>query len=185
MELEYSNYIPKLLKFWENNIKNNSYKINILNNSKGKEFMFLLKEAEKGTLLNWLNTKDSYLAYIILFYFISKMNYTKKNFYSNDHKSILFMEMGLENYIDILNLEELITILSPYIHSEDINKLIFARDIINSKVDLIDNKIKILYFRLDSMITILKKFGRYPERNKILNRLSTEAEIDYLDTLES
>ena len=97
---------------------------------------------------------------------------------------ILFMEMGLENYINNLNTYELMTILTPYIYSEDLKQLSYAKELINSKVNVIDNKIKIYLFRIDSRIKILTKFNRYPERNQDLNRISTEDEIDYLDILD-
>ena len=93
--------------------------------------------------------------------------------------------MGMENYIDKLDLEELITILSPYMYSEDINHLFLVKDIIVSRLRVNDNKIKILLFRLDNLISVLKKYGRFPERNNDLNRLSTEDEIDYLDILDN
>ena len=185
MELEYSKYIPKLIDFWKNNIRDNCHKINITNEKLGSEFIFLLKESEKGNLLCWLNSKESYLAYIILTFYISRMNYKKKNLYKNDYKSILFLEMGMENYIDKLDLEELITILSPYMYSEDINHLFLVKNIIVSRSRVNDNKIKILLFRLDNLISVLKKYGRFPERNNDLNRLSTEDEIDYLDILDN
>ena len=184
MELEYSNYVEKLIQFWSENIRDNCYKINTISQLDVKEYVFLLKEAEKGNLLGWLNSKDSYLAYIVLIFFISKMIYVKKKYYKNDQKAILFMEMGLENYINNLNTYELMTILTPYIYSEDLKQLSYAKELINSKVNVIDNKIKIYLFRIDSRIKILTKFNRYPERNQDLNRISTEDEIDYLDILD-
>ena len=185
METEYSNYVPQLINFWKHEIKDHIYKLKPIINKNAEPFLFLLKEAENGNLLDWLNTKDSFLAYIILMFYVSKMVYVKRKYYKNDLKVTLFMEMGIENYKSIMNQDEILTVCSPYLYSENYVNVEHAKNIIINVLDTRNNKIKICLYRIEKILNILKKFNRFPERNKYLNRESTEDEIDYLDTLDN
>ena len=121
--------------------------------------------------------------------YISKNIYNGRKYNKNDYKVILFMEMGFENYINNSNVFELITILSPYMYSENITYLNNASNILNntikSNINISMNDLNIVkkcLFKLKKNIDTIKKFNRLPEMNYILERVSTEEEIDYLDT---
>jgi len=63
------------------------------------KFGNLLKQAEQGKGFAWLNTKDSYIAYIILLDQFSRHIYrgTGESF-KNDNAAIIFLEMGWNLY---------------------------------------------------------------------------------------
>ena len=69
--------------------------------------------------------------------------------------------------------------LLPLIHSEDISDHIFGHQLVDTYLkDHVEYK-KIKKAWNDHTIAI-KKFGRYPHRNKILNRKTTNEEEEYL-----
>lgn len=153
-------------------------------------FYRLLKEAEKGNLLHWLATKDGYIAHTILIDQLSRYFYrnTEREF-RNSYRCILFIEMGYDLYIGKLSLLEKIAIFIPYLHIEDLdyqkNTSQLLKIFIEKEQQSVDkNILKVLQYNLLSRIRILEAFGRFPKRNYILGRLSTEEEIDYIDSRE-
>ena len=161
-----------------------------LDNGVKPALYWLLKEAEKGNLLHWLATKDGYIAHTILLDQISRIYYrnTEKEF-KNCYKCILFIEMGYDLYISKLNLLEKIAIFMPYLYIEDIdiqkNTSMLLKIFIEKENRSIDkNILKILQYNLLSRCRVLERFGRFPKRNYLLGRLSTEEEIDYIDSRE-
>ena len=191
METYHVETINHILSVWNDYIKPNLSNINIKIdiNYDISCFKDILKEAENGNLLNWLDTKNGFIAYIVLMLYISKNIYNGRKYNKNDYKVILFMEMGFENYINNSNVFELITILSPYMYSENITYLNNASNILNntikSNINISMNDLNIVkkcLFKLKKNIDTIKKFNRLPEMNYILERVSTEEEIDYLDT---
>lgn len=191
METYHVDTINHILAIWNDYIKPNLSNINIKIdiNYDTSCFIDILKEAEKGNLLNWLDTKNGFIAYIVLMLYISKNIYHGKKYNKNDYKAILFMEMGFENYINNFDVFELITILSPYMYSENITYLNNASNMLNntikSNINISMNHLNIVkkyLFKLKKNIDTIKKFNRLPEMNYILERVSTEEEIDYLDT---
>ena len=69
----------------------------------------------------------------------------------------------------------------PLIHSENINYQKLALSILNTKLKDHPNFIKINKF-FKRHKEIIELFGRFPHRNKILNRISNEKEIAFLKT---
>ena len=154
------------------------------------QFKSILKDAEKGLLLHWLQNKESYLAYIVLMSQFSRQIYRNTKYkYQNDKKVLLFIEMALDTYLDQYTAIEKTTILRPYFHSENIQCHLLGMQILNSLIsketNIIDLNIlkKTLYYARGRM-KIIKQFNRFPKRNYILRRVSTEDEIDYMDSSE-
>ena len=71
-------------------------------------------------------------------------------------------------------------LLLPLIHSEDLSDHIFGHKLVDTYLkDHTDyNKIKKAW---DDHTIAIKKFGRYPHRNKVLGRISTEEENIFLN----
>jgi uncharacterized protein (DUF924 family) len=152
-----------------------------------KKFKYFLIEAEKGNLLHWLSYHKSYLAYIILMDQFSRhiyRNTTKA--YQNDKKVLLFTEMGFWLHCDKLDAIEKMFVLMPYQHSEDLKdqklgKSILEKLIKSEKIFKEKNILKKALFHQNNHLKVIEKFGRFPKRNYILGRESTEEEIDYID----
>ena len=175
------------------------------------KFGNLLKQAEQGKGFAWLNTKDSYIAYIILLDQFSRHIYrgTGESF-KNDNAAIIFLEMGWNLYENQLQGYEIMFSFMPYMHSENIKmqysgKSCFDRwkkyDIdekeIKIKKNLIENnnlelnkiksEIKMCYSMLphiEGHLKTIQKFGRFPKRNLLLYRESTPDEIKYMEQPE-
>lgn len=156
-----------------------------------QRFYGILKEAEKGNLLHWLQTKDGYLAYIILMDQFSRHIYRNtKNAYKNDKAVLLFMEMALDHYLNLYTALEKMFVLMPYQHCEnlDCQKIgvsILSNLVKNENDPKEKNMLKIALFHQKGHYKVIKNFGRFPKRNHILGRASTPEEIDYIDETES
>ena len=151
-----------------------------------KKFSNLLYAAENGYLLDWITTKYSYLALIILLDQFSRHIYrgTKKA-YENDEICLLFSQMGLD-YLDEMKSNEKIFVLLPFQHSENLKdqKLgvkILKNLIKNEHDEKEKNILRKLLFHQKKHLEVIQKFGRFPKRNNILGRENTEEEVDYID----
>ncbi len=190
----YNKYIDKILDYWFANGKLNFDKWFKNGHNYDKEiiekFSDILKEAEKGNLLEWLGTKRGYIAHIILMDQFSRHIYRgSPDAYKNDYKTLLFMEMALDRYIDELSAVEKMFVLMPYQHYEKIEYQIKGCQILEQLIKKEKNPkekniLKTALFHQKGHYKTLKQFGRFPKRNYILNRLSTEEEIDYMDNSE-
>ena len=151
------------------------------------KFYVHLMEAEKGNLLHLLSHHKSYLAYIILMDQFSRHIYRNNSkSFQNDKKVLLFIEMGLWLHQDKLTSSEKMFVLLPYQHSEDLDDQILGEsilmDLIKSENNIKEqNILKKALFRQKNNRQVIEKFGRFPNRNDILRRESTEDEIDYMD----
>jgi uncharacterized protein (DUF924 family) len=165
-----------------------------------EKFGDLLKEAEKGKGFGWLASKDSYVAYIILMDQFSRHIYrgTPKA-YKNDHGTMIFTELGFDLYKDQLKGYEIMFSFMPYMHTESFNyqKKGFKifNDIYHStkykkldpnyKIDLeYEKMIENMHLHVIGHYTVIRDFNRFPKRNKILGRISTPKEINYLNKKE-
>ena len=102
--------------------------------------------------------------------------------FAMDTKAKLIANVAIDqNYIKELATEETLFIILPLIHSEDLSDHTHFYKIfdIYFKNHPKFNEAK----KFNNIHTeIIKKFGRYPYRNKVLNRESTDEEIEYLNT---
>ena len=154
-----------------------------------KKFGKILKEAEKGNLLHWLQSKEGYLAHIVLMDQFSRHIYRDTaEAYKNDKKALLFMEMALSQYLDEFNSIEQMFVLMPYQHCEDIECQRLGLKILNNLVDNYKGKdisvLKTALYHQKGHLKVIEKFKRFPKRNELLKRLSTMEEIDYMDNSE-
>ena len=190
----YSLYIKKILDYWFSDKKinfNKWFKKGHQYDDEIKEnFSGILKEAEKGNLLEWLGTKQGYIAHIILMDQFSRHIYRgTPAAYKNDYKTMLFMEMALDRYIDDLSAVEKMFVLMPYQHMENLEYqqkgIEILTNLVKKEKDPKEkNILKTALFHQKGHYKTLKIFGRFPKRNYILGRLSTEEEIDYMDSSE-
>ena len=135
---------------------------------------------------NWLDAPKKCLALIIILdQFSRNLFRDKKEAFELDHKARLAVnEAVYSGYLEELNHSEKLFMLLPLIHSEEIIDHERAYKLLDKY--LIDhpdiNTIK--KFWLDHTNAI-KKFSRYPHRNKILGRQSTIEEIEFLKEPDS
>ena len=109
-----------------------------------------------------------------------------RNLYRNDPKAFKFdyktrlivNEAINRGDLNLINDNEKFFLILPLVHSENISDHIFAHNICDIYLKSHPNfeKIKIQF---DYHTIAIKKFGRYPHRNKILGRESTDAEKNF------
>ena len=142
--------------------------------------------ASQSKLDDWQGTDRGCLALIILLDQFSR-NLFRENSksFEQDEKSRSVLHKILENnFLDTMNESERLFALLPFIHSENIldhEKVYVLMDKYLKDHSELD---KIKKFWLDHTAAI-KRFGRYPHRNKVLNRVSSDDEIEFLKSPNS
>ena len=193
--------INEIIRFWFGKLNENGVpskekqKIWWIKDPKIDEFIkknyekYIIK-AVNEELYQWEKTPDGTLALIIV------LDQFSRNVFRNSAKSFTQDKMALKisnacikNSYD-LELEPIMKsfIYMPYMHSEDINDQLESL----KKYDELEKESRsnpelhrIIVQSKDfaqKHYEIIKKYGRYPHRNSILGRKSTDEEIEFLKT---
>ena len=179
----------KILEYWFNGSYKNNLKRWFMEGYKydkeiKKIFYNILKNYKKYK--NWHLNKDSYLAYIILLDQFSRQIYRNNSKAFKYDKIILrFMKKYLSKYIESFNAIEKMFVLMPLQHSPNIKDqkkgLKLLKHLISKEQNSKEKKIlQLAYKHQYGHYKIIKKFNRFPKRNKALNRKSTNEENIYL-----
>ena len=135
---------------------------------------------------SWKNNPDECVALIMLLDQFSR-NFFRDNAkaYKQDKKSRdIVIEVIGKNYLYQLNEDKIHFLLLPLIHSEDIEDHIFGHNLVDKFLKNHSDYEKIKKAWNDHTVAI-KKFGRYPHRNKILKRDTTHKEELFLKQPDS
>jgi len=153
------------------------------------KFQDVLKQAEQGNLEHWSNTKEGFLAYIILLDQFSRQIYRESHkAYQNDIRAVEFTRTYLIKYINDLTAIQVLFVLMPFEHSENISDQQYGIKTLETLIKLENNKdeLKILDNGLAYMkdhYKVLKKFGRFPKRNTVISgRNTTPEEQEYINS---
>lgn len=157
-----------------------------------RKFRSILKQAQKGYCLNWLSTPESYTAFAILMNRFPKFLYRRTaKAYKYDRLCILFLEMGFDMHFHKLPMEYKVFVLLPYHNIENLEAQHFAirelQNLMNVK-NLSFQKKNFVRRALELHLNakdIIVKFHRFPDRNPLFHRESSEEEIDYIDELDA
>jgi len=129
----------------------------------------------------WQDKPEECLALVLLLDQLSR-NFFRNDAkaYEQDHKCRLIVNEAVDRgYLEELDKEKIHFFLLPLIHSEDLSDHIFGHKLVDTYLkDYLEYK-RIKKSWNDHSIAI-KKFGRYPHRNKVLGRKSTFEEISFL-----
>lgn len=141
-------------------------------------FEDLLEAAKKGELFIWRESALGRLAEIIILDQFSRNIYrgTPKAFEADAIALVLAQEMVKQKFDLELPIEMRSFAYMPYMHSE--SKLIHEEAVKLFSIKGLEYNLK---FEIEHK-EIIDRFGRYPHRNKILGRASTEEEIAFLKT---
>jgi uncharacterized protein (DUF924 family) len=140
------------------------------------KFETTLQKALAGELFSWRKNPEGRLAEIILLDQFSRNIYRDqpKAFAADNVALVLSQEavaLGIDQQLDT---RKRVFLYMPYMHSE--SKLIHETAVkLFNQVGMENN----LEYELKHK-SIIDKFGRFPHRNKILNRPSTPEEIEFL-----
>lgn len=174
--MDYQNVI----NFWFHELTPNQwfFKDPELDQEIASKFGHLITKASMGELFNWRSTSEGRLAEIIL------LDQFPRNIYRNKPQAfatdplalILSQEMVLLKLDTELSIIQRAFAYMPYMHSEspliheEAMKLFALKGLEENFLFEIKHK------------EIIDRFGRYPHRNKILNRSSTPEELEFLKT---
>lgn len=143
-----------------------------------------IEDFEKASLWEydtWQENPKSLLALIILLDQFSRniFRWDKKAF-EYDFKALYFTKLWLKKwFLDKLEDKEKIFFIMSLMHSESLEDQELCVQLfeeLSKENDLFKNNVKFAIEHRD----IVKKFGRFPHRNKVLWRQSTPEEIEFL-----
>ncbi len=147
-----------------------------------KLFLKDLKKATNNEYDEWQDTAKECVALVILLDQFSRNLYRDSSAaFAQDYKTRLIVNEAVDRgYLEELEQNKIHFLLMPLIHSEDISDHIFGHKLIDTYLKSFEHYDKIKKAWNDHTIPI-KKFGRYPHRNKILQRKSTPEEEAFLN----
>jgi uncharacterized protein (DUF924 family) len=167
-----------VLSFWFDDIEPSQWWVKDVkfDNFITDKFLPLHEQANNCELFEWRKSAKGRLAEIIVLDQFSRNIFrdTPKSFASDQLALALSQEaISLGKHHD-LNPIERSFIYMPYMHSESLKIHDIAVELYKSNG--IESNLE---FEVKHR-NIIKKFGRYPHRNIILNRISTDEEIEFL-----
>ncbi|MEX2130375.1 MAG: DUF924 family protein [Pseudohongiellaceae bacterium] len=139
-------------------------------------FLNIHRQASQGELYEWRKTAEGALAEIIVLdQFSRNMFRDHANAFAGDGIALVLSQEAIRNHQD----QQLVAVQKaflymPFMHSESATIHKVAVDLFNQPG--LENNYK---FEL-SHKAIIDRFGRYPHRNQILQRESTQAELEFL-----
>ena len=144
-------------------------------------FMSDYNKAINNEYDEWQDTPEECVALVLLLDQLSR-NFFRNNpkAYDQDYKCRLIVNEAIDRgFLDELEIDKIHFLLLPLIHSEDLSDHIFGHQLLDTYLkDHLEYKdIKKAW---DNHTIAIKKFGRYPHRNKVLKRNSTKEEIVFL-----
>ena len=144
-----------------------------------ERFESLVLSAANGELDAWKSTAEGRLALVILLdQFPRNMFRDSKKSFATDEKALLIVKEAIHKGFDqILSPVKRRFIYIPFMHSENIAEQKRCVELFESMTD--DDPLSHDYAL--KHLDVIEKFGRFPHRNKILGRESSEEELKYLD----
>jgi uncharacterized protein (DUF924 family) len=146
-----------------------------------KRFDATLTAAAMGELWEWRQTDEGRLAEIIVLDQFSRNIFREHaQAYAADNMALVLAQEAVANQSDQrLTAQQATFIYMPYMHSE--SRVIHAEaERLFNRPELVDN----FEFELKHK-AIIDRFGRYPHRNNLLGRVSTEEELAFLASDEN
>jgi len=151
------------------------------------QFNHLYSQAVEQPFTHWLDNARGSLAYIILLDQLPRNMFRGKDkAFSSDNKALAAAQEGISKGFDKkLALIERIFYYHPFEHSEDLavqqdSVRLFKQLLAEYPSEIHQAVIKIALDFAIEHLEIIEKFGRFPHRNKVLNRQPTQQELEYL-----
>ena len=174
-----------ILKFWfdesspEEHFKKNDDFDKKIRNLFEKDY----QNAINNKLENWLDNPKTCLALVILLDQFSR-NLFRKNSkaFAMDYKALIIAKNAIDKgYHKTLSKNQILFIFLPFMHSEELDDQLLCSKLIDGYLKDNSNYKEIKKFS-KIHLDIIKKFGRFPYRNKVLKRENTTEENEYLNT---
>ena len=173
-----------ILDFWFKNTptKKRFKKDENLDKTITEKFLKDYELASSNEYDDWQDSPLGALALIILFdQFSRNMFRDDKKAFKQDHRARLIVNDAVyAGYLDEMDQNQKFFMILPLIHSEEITDHDMAYYLLDKYLKDYHGLIDIKKFWKDHTLAI-KRFYRYPHRNKILGRRSTEEEVEFLN----
>jgi len=134
------------------------------------------EKALAGDFDNWCNEPDSCLALVIILdQFPLNMFRGQAKSFQSEGKSLQVAQQAVDNgFAQALDKGKLSFLFMPFMHAEDLNRQ--QQSVALFKKHALEGNIRFAEHHRD----IIAKYGRFPHRNRILGRESTQEELNYL-----
>lgn len=148
----------------------------------GNEF----QEAANNNLPDWSASPRGRLALILLLdQFPRCLHRRTSAAFAYDDKAQQLAIDGLENNMDhSLTLIERVFFYMPLVHSENVNNqeksLHLYQELVSLSMPETTQIYQLFLAYAYAHFRVIKEFGRFPQRNEVLGRNSTEAELEFL-----
>ena len=131
---------------------------------------------------DWQDDSKSCLALIILLDQFSRNFFRNdKKAFEQDHKCRLIVNEAIDRGdLEKLNINEKLFLLLPLLHSEEISDHTYVHNLSNAHLKN-HPQITLIKSSWKNHTDVIKKFKRYPHRNKVLERQSTLEETEFLN----
>lgn len=137
------------------------------------------ERAVLGELYDWQDKSKSCLVLIIIIDQFSRHIYRNDIIKYTFDKRVIRMVYENMEYLDKYNFWEKVFFLMPLHHSENIEDHKNLLEIYDLKFDKTHPNYNGVLRNIKKYYQIIKKFNRFPNRNKLLNRENTTEEIKY------
>ena len=131
---------------------------------------------------DWQDDSKSCLALIILLdQFSRNLFRNDKKAFEQDHKCRLIVNEAIDRGdLEKLDINEKLFFLLPLLHSEEISDHTYVHNLSNAHLKN-HPQITLIKSSWKNHTDVIKKFKRYPHRNKVLERQSTLEETEFLN----
>lgn len=142
--------------------------------------------ATNDNLAEWIKTPRGRLAVIILLdQFPRYLHKDSSRAFAYDSKAQAITLEGLRHKMDqSLTLIERVFFYMPLVHSEDMviqdQSIRLYQDLVNLSMPETTQIYQLFLAYAYAHFRVIKEFGRFPQRNRTLNRPSTDAELAFL-----
>lgn len=146
-----------------------------------QQFEGLWEKAAAGELSQWAETAEGTLALIILLDQLPlNMFRNKAKAYQTEQMAVQLAKQAIARQLDVqLPLDRRAFLYMPLMHSENLADQTLAVNLFE-RAGLLSNLRFALHHR-----EIIRQFGRFPHRNRILNRQSSPRELAYLNSKQA
>ena len=151
-----------------------------------KRFEHAVLDARRGKLDSWLSHNRGCLALILLLDQLPRNIYRgTKAAFNSDHKAFGITEFGIDQGFDRqLTLVERIFFYIPFEHAENLAAQQQCQRYYQMLDGIADPETKSLAMKCVAgsaeHLEVIRRFGRFPQRNAVLGRESTPEEIEWL-----
>lgn len=169
-----------IIKFWySDSVKSKWFNSSIEFDKELKSnYENIWREVLSGEYTSWTESAEGCLALVIILdQFPLNMFRGDVKSFSSEGMAIKIAKKAIENGFDkLIDKEKVSFLYMPLMHSENIEDQNLSVKLFE-EAELMDNLRFAKHHR-----DIVKNFGRFPHRNKILQRESSQEEIDYLNS---